>query len=369
MDKVLLVARLGKFFSDFEMSDISILQEMGYEVWCAANFENDNHKLDKTGVKKIHLSFRRSPLSVENLRECRKLEALMEKEHFKLVHCHMPIGGVFARRAAKRTKTTPVFYTAHGFQFAKGGPKRDWILFYPVEKFLSKYTDVLITINHEDYELAKNKFHMRKAVYLNGIGIDIHKFSHGKNIRNELGEELGIPQESYLMLSVGELSKRKNHQVVLRGLAQLGNSNVHYLICGIGALDKYLEELVKELGIEKQVHFLGYREDIADICKSVDVFAFPSKREGLPVALMEAMVAGLPIIASKARGNTELVEDGVNGILCEKNTPEEYAEAIRKMQNADKEMMIQKSLEKIEKYDLKYIREEMKALYERGLAK
>lgn len=371
MEKVLLVARLGKFFSDFELSDIQILQDMGYEVWCVGNYDGDNHKLDHTGVKKVHLNFQRSPLSMENIREYKKLIQIIRENDFKLMHCHMPIGGVFARLAAHKCGLHPIIYTAHGFQFCKGGPMRDWLLFYPVEKFLSRYTDVLITINQEDYELASKKFHAKKVIHLNGVGVDVQKYHNTPSKRKELCEEIEVPEDSYLLLSVGELSKRKNHEVVIRGLAQYLNEHTmngqreecHYLIAGVGALDTYLRELVISLGVEEYVHFLGWRDDIARLCKSVDVFVFPSHREGLPVALMEAMAAGLPVIASKARGNTELVENGVNGILCEKNVAEEYAEAMAWIKTMDPICMQNRSLEIMQKYDIADVREEMRKIY------
>lgn len=371
MEKVLLVARLGKFFSDFELSDIQILQDMGYEVWCVGNYDGDNHKLDHTGVKKVHLNFQRSPLSMENIREYKKLIQIIRENDFKLMHCHMPIGGVFARLAAHKCGLHPIIYTAHGFQFCKGGPMRDWLLFYPVEKFLSRYTDVLITINQEDYELASKKFHAKKVIHLNGVGVDVQKYHNTPSKRKELCEEIKVPEDAYLLLSVGELSKRKNHEVVIRGLAQYLNEHTmngqreecHYLIAGVGALDTYLRELVISLGVEEYVHFLGWRDDIARLCKSVDVFVFPSHREGLPVALMEAMAAGLPVIASKARGNTELVENGVNGILCEKNVAEEYAEAMAWIKTMDPICMQNRSLEIMQKYDIADVREEMRKIY------
>lgn len=374
MEKVLLVARLGKFFSDFELNNIAILQEMGYEVWCAGNFDNDNHKLDATGVKKIHLNFQRSPLSLENIREYKKLIKLMQENDFKLLHCHMPIGGVFARLAAHKCELHPVIYTAHGFQFCKGGPIRDWLLFYPVEKVLSRWTDVLITINREDYKLAQTKFHMGKLVRLHGIGINLEQFSSAMSKRKELCREYDIPEDAYLVFSIGELSKRKNHEVVIRGLAQYlskhqeNYSKIHYMIAGVGNLDAYLRRLTEELGICGNVHFIGWRDDIAELCNSADIFCFPSVREGLPVALMEAMAAGLPAIASNARGNTELIEDGVNGILCWNNTPEEYAEALQHITEMDTQAIKQQNHAILQLYRQELIRENMMELYQECLS-
>lgn len=363
MEKVLLVARLGKFFSDFELSDISILQDMGYEVWTAGNFSEDNHKLDATGVKKVHLNFQRSPLSLENIREYRKLVRLIRENDFKLLHCHMPIGGVFARLAAHKCNLHPVIYTAHGFQFCKGGPLRDWLLFYPVEKFLSRYTDVLITINEEDHRLAKRKFHMKQLVRLHGVGVDTKRYANALSIRDQLSEEFGFDTKDFLILSVGELRKLKNHEVIIRAIAKMKDTSIQYFICGKGGLQEYLESLIQELHLEQQVHLLGYRDDIANICRSVDVFAFPSTREGCSVALMEAMAAGLPVVASAVRGNTELIQDGVNGILCHRNVPEEYAAAFREIRIAGGESMGERSLERIKDYDITGIQENMRRLY------
>lgn len=363
MEKVLLVARLGKFFSDFELSDISILQAMGYEVWTAGNFSEDNHKLDATGVKKVHLNFQRSPLSLENIREYRKLVRLLRENDFKLLHCHMPIGGVFARLAAHKCNLHPVIYTAHGFQFCKGGPLRDWLLFYPVEKFLSRYTDVLITINEEDHRLAKRKFHMKQLVRLHGVGVDTKRYANALSIRDQLSEEFGFDTKDFLILSVGELRKLKNHEVIIRAIAQMKDTSIQYFICGKGGLQEYLESLIQELHLEQQVHLLGYRDDIANICRSVDVFAFPSTREGCSMALMEAMSAGLPVVASEARGNTELIQDGVNGILCHRNIPEEYAAAIATIRDMDFTAVQSCSEQILEPYCQEQIRKKMSELY------
>lgn len=364
MEKVLLVARLGKFFSDFEINNIKILQSMGYDVWCAGNFDGDNHKLDHLGVHKVHIQLVRSPLSKQNLVGYKQLVALMKEHDFKLVHCHMPVGAVFARLAAFRTGTKPVIYTAHGLQFLKGGPIRDWMLFYPVEKLLSRITDVLITINLEDYHLVSKKFHMKEVIYLNGIGIDFTRFSNGKNIRERLNEENGVSTETLMLLSVGELNKNKNHEAVIRGLAQCSEKDkFHYVIAGVGNLDGYLKSLVKELGVESQVTFLGWRDDIADLCKSADFYVFPSKREGLPVALMEAMSAGLPAIVSKTRGNTELIYTGRNGIICENNTPVEYAKAFVDIQKMDKGKVVEENKNILEPYKMEPIIEKMRRIY------
>ena len=371
--KALLVARIGKFFSDFEISDIRILQSMGYEVWCVGNYEPDNHRLDDLGVKKVHFDFVRSPISPKNFKEMKRLARMISEEGFEIMHCHMPIGGVMARLAAHKAGLKPVIYTAHGFQFCKGGPVRDWMLFYPVEKFLSRYTDLLITMNEEDYSLAKNKMYAKAVEYIPGVGVDTDKYLNAVQKRDELIKELGIEDESpFLFLAVGELSARKNHETAIRGLAEAIKSgdprtnSFHLIIVGIGPIADYVHALPKELGIEDKVHFLGWRDDIPELNKSVDCFVFPSLREGLPLALMEAMAAGKPAIASIARGNTELVDEGVNGFLVEAKAPMKYAEAMIKMSTlteAARTDMGEASLKKIKNYDINIVREKMEQIY------
>ena len=210
---------------------------------------------------------------------------MINENKYAFIHCHNPISGIISRLAAKKSNTK-IIYTAHGFHFYKGAPVKNWILFYPIEKLCSLYTDVLITINKEDYKLAKNKFYARKIVYIPGIGIDISKFQNVQINKDELKKELGLPKEGFILLSVGELNKNKNHSVVIKALSELGRKDIHYIIAGVGSLKNELEKLAIEKNIEDQVHFLGYRTDIDKIYQIADVFVFPSYREGLSVALM-----------------------------------------------------------------------------------
>lgn len=377
MKKVLLIARIAKFFVDFELSNIRILQELGCEVWCAGNYDDgDASKLDSYGVKKVHLEFHRSPLDLTNIKECKKLVKLMKNEHFDIVHCHMPIGGVYGRISALFAGIENVIYTAHGFQFLQGGPKKDWLLYYPVEKIMSNFTDTLITINDEDYELSVNKFKARNNIHLHGVGVNVKEFNFASSIREELCKKYQMKYDSFIILSVGELRKLKNHETIIRAISLMDveeRKDIQYLICGVGALEEYLKNLIGELGLERQVHLLGWRDDVKEICKSADIFAFPSTREGLPLSVMEAMAAGLPVIASDVRGSKELLDNGLGGIVCKKNIPEEYASGIKKMMEMKKKsQLIDMSiynLNKIKNYDIDNIAAQMKKIYEEQLGR
>lgn len=221
-----------------------------------------------------------------------------------------------------------MFYTAHGFHFFNGAPILNWLAYYPVEKWLARYTDTLITINKEDYERAKSNFKAKRVEYIPGVGIDVEKFNTMEIDRVLKHSQLGVPEDVFVVLSVGELNKNKNHEVIIRSIAKIDNPDIHYVICGEGQLDEYLRNLSKELGIEKQVHLLGFRKDIPEICKTSDAFAFPSFREGLSVSLMEAMVNGLPVVCSNIRGNSDLIENGKGGYLANPRNIMEFCEII-----------------------------------------
>ena len=279
------------------------------------------------------------------------------------------MGAALTRLAAEdaRKKGSKVFYTAHGFHFYDGAPLVNWLTYYPVEKYLARKTDVLITINKEDYNRAK-KFKAGKVVYVPGVGIDLSKFESKPYIRNQKRQELGFKEDDFLLFSVGELIERKNHRVVLEAIARLKGETIYehlyYLICGIGVLEDELNKLASDLGIEDHVHFLGYRHDISDLCNAADVFVFMSHQEGLPVALMEAMACGLPAICSKIRGNTDLIEDGKNGLFA-KNDPEDVSQKIEKLVK-DPELrrkLSANALQTIKHYDLSSVEDEMMKIY------
>jgi len=326
MKKALLVTTVSGFVPQFEMNNVKILQEMGYEVHYAANYDmpsygTDNHRLDGTGIIRHQVDFIRSPYSVQNLHVYKQLKTLMRQVQFQLVHCHTPMGGVMARLAAHATKTRPVIYTAHGFHFFKGAPLINWLVYYPVERWLSRYTDQQICINQEDYEWAKT-FHARQVDYIPGAGMNYRNIRFlSQKERDAKRTELGISEAKRILLSVGELIPRKNHESVIRAVAKLQDPSVVYVICGFGELDHELRKLTKELGVENQVLFAGYRSDVFEIYQIADLYVFPSYQEGLPMALLEAMSFGLPVVCSDIRGSRDLMD----GQMGRKTEQEETA--------------------------------------------
>ncbi len=291
----------------------------------------------------------RSPFNKGNINAVKQIRQLVQKENYDIVHCHTPVAAMCTRLACKdlRKQGTKVIYTAHGFHFFKGAPFINWLLYYPVEWFLAHYTDVLITINREDYARAQ-KFAAKKVCYVPGVGIDTKKFAISDEVRQEnrkaIREELGIPVDAMVLLSVGEVNENKNHRIVIDALAKCERKDVHYIICGQGPLQPDHIELAKQLRIGGRVHLVGYRNDVVRYYQAADVFIFPSIREGLGLAALEAMCSGLPIIASENRGTIEYIEDNKSGRLCKANDLEQFSDVIQELVN-DEELRQRLALE------------------------
>ncbi|MBQ7896610.1 MAG: glycosyltransferase family 4 protein [Oscillospiraceae bacterium] len=320
--KILYVTTIGPTM-DFFKAFIRKLLDEGHTVDIATN-----EKLGAVaecyrewGCKVYPISCSRSPLNKGNLQAIGQLREIIKTGGYELVHCHTPIAAMCTRLACRplRKKGVRVIYTAHGFHFYKGAPLKNWLIFYPIEKLCSYFTDVLITINKEDYQLAQRKMKAKQVAYVPGVGIDISKFmlsDEEKAAKRELiRQRHSIEREAKLLLSVGEVNENKNHGVVIEALTKLEQDDIYYIICGDGPLMNQRKELALSLGLENRVIFAGYREDVADYYQAADIFVFPSLREGLPVSVMEAMASGLPVISSNIRGSKDLVQDGVCGYL------------------------------------------------------
>ena len=378
-NRILILASVASMIDQFNMSNIDILQNMGCEVHVACNFENPgnlseekNRQLKATLMEKNvayhQINFSRSVSDIKDDQIAYKqLIQLFTQNQYDFVHCHSPIAAAICRVAAKKTDTK-VIYTAHGFHFYDGAPKKNWMIFYPIEKSLSKITDTLITITHEDYDRASNEFNMKHLYYIPGIGIDLNKFGHAPVDQKEKRESLGLQDDDIMLLSVGELNKNKNHEVVIRALALLNNPNVHYFIAGIGDLKDYLKDLSDNLGVANQVHFLGFRTDVSELDEVCDIFLLPSLREGLNVSLMEAMASCKPCIANDIRGNNDLIETDKGGYLLH-NDVNEYASSINDLVS-DKEIRDAFGLynkEKIKDFSKEKVDAKMTEIYQGAL--
>lgn len=355
---------MSRQFYLFEQGNIEVLKSLNYEVHCAANYDDANERLDSLDIIRHNFDIKRSPVSFKNIIAYKQLKKIIKTENFDAIHCHSPMGGVLTRLIAKSCGVDTVLYTAHGFHFYKGAPLINWLIYYPIEKWLSKYTDLIITINKEDFHRAK-LFNTCRVEYVPGIGIECDKIKKTQNQRRFKRLEFTLTDNTFLILSIGELNKNKNHESIIRAIANLNNRNIQYFICGSGVLEKKLRLLINSLELNDNVKLLGYRNDIHELCAAADLFVFPSYREGLSVSLMEAMAAGLPIIASNIRGNTDLIKSNINGILVEPDDIESIKTSILKLMNEPKlrNKMKLNNENDIEKFAIQNVSELMKNIY------
>ncbi len=319
------------------MPVIRALKAAGYEVHAAFKDNSDDKQgLDLSIIDNIfEVPFERSPFRLENIKAYRVLKKIIDEGNYDIIHCHTPMGAVITRLAAKvaRKKGTKVIYTAHGFHFYKGAPKKNWIMFYPVEKLLAKRTDVLITINQEDYDLAvRKKFKAGKIVKVSGVGVDLSKFSTSTpEQKKALREEYGFGLDKFIMLYAADLSERKNQPMIFKAMARVKDElpNVIALMPGQQILKDEYEKQCAELGISDKVQFMGYRRDIEKLLAISDCVISSSRQEGLPINLIEAAASGKYIISTDVRGSADVVRQSGYGALVKLNDDAAMAEEIK----------------------------------------
>ena len=369
MKMIYIKHRSGKIMNNFALSAILAAKELGIDFTIANNMsmadkEHFRQVCEKFGIRMVHIDFDRNPLSPKNLRARKQLLALMERENYDIMHCNTPSGGMIGRLCAAQMKTPKVIYMAHGFHFWKGAPIKYWMFYYPVERFLAHFTDRLITINREDYARAQ-RFHYRKggkAAYVPGVGIDIGKFRPDPPVRSAKRKELGLTDDMTMLLSVGEINANKNQKVVIEALAKLHRKDIRYVICGVGSLENSLKQLATDLGVIDQVLFAGFRTDIADFYQAADVFVISSFREGLSVSIMEAMSSDTPCVASRIRGNTDLLPD--SRLVFDPKNPDDLKDKIELVLDPEvARTEVERNRENIKHYSVETATQAMKEIY------
>ncbi|MBE6679624.1 MAG: glycosyltransferase family 4 protein [Ruminococcaceae bacterium] len=365
--RILYVTTVGMTMRFFE-NIISKLLNDGNEVHIACNNKDGDipEVYFKNGVTIHNIDCVRSPLKKQNITAIKQIKSLVEEYKFDIVHCHTPIAAMCTRFACRKARKegTKVIYTAHGFHFYKGAPLKNWLIFYPIEKICSNFTDTLVTINKEDFVLAQKKMKAKCVEYVPGVGIDVASVRDVTIDVSKKREELGLPEKAFVFLSVGELNANKNHTSVIKAIAEINKSDLHYVIVGSGELKETLERIAEENGVADRVHLLGYRRDVREILKAVDAYIHPSLREGLPVSVMEALASGLPIICSKIRGNVDVVEDGKNGLHFEVSDAKTLINAIQRLyEKRDERAVGLTNSADAEKFDFSQINKKIYQLY------
>ncbi len=376
--RALMFASVASMVDLFNRDNIRILEELGYKVDVAANFlegsvysagqvKRFKKELINSGHDVIDVPVPRSMFDIAGMvKTVIRLRKHMAAKHYDIIHCQSPIGGVLCRLAAAsfRRDGTKVVYYAHGFHFYKGADLFNRIVFYNIEKICARITDCIITLNHEDYGAASRKFAAR-VEYVRGVGMNIDEIERIPADRENVRKELLIPSDKKIILSVCELSRRKNCAVAIEAFARADRDDAVLVLCGIGEQIDMLKELAATLGVEKKVIFAGFCNDIIRMFKAADMFIFTSKQEGLPAALMQAMACGLPVVCSRIRGNTDLIENKKQGFMCAYDNVEGFCKGINILLDNPKlgRKMGSRSREVIKLYDKKYVNERMREIY------
>lgn len=366
MKKVLYVTTVSRTINAFLIPHINMLLDNGYEVHCACSIDKPVDKeLQRRGVKIFEVPFSRNPLGIGNIKAFIKLEELQRINDYDIVHVHTPIAAIYGRLLKLNFPSLRIIYTAHGYHFLKGGSKLGWILYYPIEKIMAKFTDVTININKEDYEITKEKLKHKKCYLLNGVGLDLDKYKKlsSKEIQ-EKRKEFGIKDKDFVVLMIAEINKNKNHIQLINAMDILKDKypNIKVLCIGDGTLKESLEKQIILRNLQNNIFMLGYRLDVNKLINISDIGILLSRREGLPRNIMEFMACGRKVIATDIRGCRDIVCNYNVGTLVKVGDYEETARAIEKyyiLNNKSFEVS-----EEIKKYDIETINSELLKIYE-----
>lgn len=359
--KILYISNKSKGVGSFCLSSLLAAKELGFEFHYAADFsEADGSKLEEDervyGVKFVNVPIQRTPFSLKNAKAFFLLVKYVKEHGIDYIHCNTPVGGLLGRLVGAKCHVKRVIYQAHGFHFYKGAKVINWLLFYPIEKWLSLKTDILITINTEDFELAKKKMKAKSVVFIPGVGIDVDRITNVVVNKDEKRASLGIPRDAFVILSVGFLNKNKNHRLVVKALGRLGDKNIHYVIAGEGKQRRNLERLARKYGVN--LHLLGFRKDVLELYKISNLYVHPSFREGLPISVMEAAASDCDCLCSNVRGCRDIVSSDVFD-------PRDFVGLSDAISGFRLGLITNKSVlfQKSKMYDLRGVTEQMLAVY------
>lgn len=368
--KILLVATVQSHICQFHKPLAAMLHEHGCEVHVAAR----NNLAEKNGLKLdfaeqvFDVPFQRSPFSPKNLGAYKQLRKIIGEGGYDIVHCNTPVGGVLGRLAARRARKhgTKVFYTAHGFHFYQGAPKKNWLIWYPVEKLMARFTDKLITINEEDYALARSKFPC-EVCRIHGVGVSTQRyFPHSDEEALAMREKENLGAGDFVILCTGELNENKDQSTLIDAavLCKEKIPTIKVLLAGNGPMKNALQERINRTGAAEYIRLLGYRTDLERVVPAADVIVSCSHREGLPINIVEGMLSAKPVIATVNRGHRELVENGKTGYLVPVGDSEKLAEMLTKLYtDANGKQLGRAGYEKAQSYTAESVRKELEKIY------
>lgn len=370
--KILYILNVADKVNNFSEASMQAALELGFEFQIAGNWgyeSDDDRKADeeKYGIRIHQVDFIRLPMDLRNIKAYNQIVKILKEESIDVIHCNTPIGGIVGRIAGKYCDIQTVIYQAHGFHFYKRAPLINRTIFKWAEMLMAHWTDAIITMNQEDYQAAQ-KFKLRnrgKVFYTPGVGIDCDIYKDVEVNREKIRSSLGISDTDVVCISMGDLIPRKNYGTAIEAIAKCDNKNIHYWICGQGPELDNLKELAKKQNIEDRIHFLGFRTDIKELLKAADIFLFTTLQEGMPRSMMEAMASGLPCIASKIRGNVDLLEAGMGGFLDDAKDVNGIAEHLRLLASDTilRDKMGRANLDRIREFDVGKVEAVIKNIY------
>lgn len=361
------MASIDKHIIRFHIPYLKWFYDSGYEVHVACN---GNAEIPYCEVRH-QIDFIRSPFSLDHIKVYFQFSSLLKEHVFVLIHCHTAVASIitrFAARTQRKNNGLKVFYTAHGFHFFKGSPWYYWAIFYPIERFFSKFTDCIITINSEDYELATEKFHCKDVRRVCGMGVNGKMFGPVDSLEKlKLRNNMGLSPDSKVIIYTAEFIKRKNHEFLIRCSKELKVKfpDLIILLPGRGRLHEKMRELAISLGVSDFVYFLGFRDDIHKLLALSDIAVSTSKQEGLGLHIVEAMMCGLTVVATKDRGHREILNHEVNGYLFDQGDKESFIHYIDLIFSNDdlcKELSLM-AIQTAHKFDLEIALDEMAKIY------
>ena len=316
---LLYVATVSRTISRFLVPYAAHFRALGWRVDAATSGGDNDAVLQAAFDHVYEIPLSRSVLDVAGL--VRGERAISKVLAFQpdIVHVHTPIASFVTRLAVHRTPAARrplIVYTAHGFHFHRGGRAATNPAFLTAERVAGRWTDRLVVINDEDYDAAQRNRIVAQGglVRMPGIGIDTDVFSRSRLEATDIArarQDLGAGGDTPVFVLVGELNRNKRHDDVIAALALMRHTESLVVFAGEGRERARLEALAIRRGLRDRVRFAGYIDDVRPLVASATALILPSKREGLARSIMEALALEVPVVASTARGNRELVgEDG-----------------------------------------------------------
>lgn len=371
--RILIVATSDIHLQVFHLPYFAMLKAMGYELHAAVEVRGNGQV---EGIDQLfNLPFKRTLFTTKLFTAYGKLKQIIDAGNYQLIHCHTPIPAALTRLAAKKARKlgTKVMYTAHGFHFYKGAPFGYWATYYPAERYLSRFTDAIVTINKEDFDIASGKFKAGQTFYIPGIGVDTKRFNVDNTIdKQKIKAQLGLPTDSFVLFYAANFIYRKNHQFIIESLSDIKRQipNLKVLFAGSGVLLPAMQKLVAELNLNDTVHFLGFRKDINELLSITNISISASRQEGLGLALAEAMINNVPVVATVDRGHKELITSGVNGFLFAQGNQQEFKQSVLKLYHdpALAKTFANRSAEHIKKFFIENSLAEMDKIYRKFLS-